>query len=457
MSSLNPQSDNQIPHLFARLLNKLQVAGDTIHTPIEIDEENAQLLFIKSVIDGNQLQNTIIKPFFELASEKRFLQYLDSLPNKIEIVDEETLLVELTRGMLLINVQQRYVLIDIKKVNTDSVQITSLEPTIYGPQGGLSESLETNINLLRQRYAEPSLAVEITTLTDRSKSVLAILYDKEVVDTEVLDTVRKRLGQLNNPLIQSTADLELYLNQEKFALFPSTLLTERPDRIVYNLAGGKVIIMLDGSPQVTMAPAVFFDFMVSMDDHYHNFWTSISTTFLRYAGLFTCTVLPALYVAIISYNPDVIRTELALTVAGSRIGVPYPSYIEVIFMLVFIELLTEASIRLPKAVSATATTVGGLILGTAVVEAALASNIMIIVVSLVAISTFVIPINEMSFSVRATRFFLLLYATLFGLAGVIIGFVGIIMYLANKESFGKPYLKFYWKNRSEEIKGGLKK
>lgn len=440
------------PHLFAQIIEGLGKSDDLVHTPMQVLEEKAQVLFLKSVINVAELQQLVIKPFFEMKSEEEFLQYIGSLPNRIELTVETPILVNMTKGSVLVSVRKQYILLDIKKTNNDVVQLNSLEPTIHGPQYGLSESLETNINLLRHRYSEPSLVVEMDELKDHTKKTFAIIYDDKTVDTNVLALLKEKLNEIENPLIHSSADLENYLNQQKITFFPTTLLTERPDRMVYNLTAGKIIVLVDGSPQATIVPAVFFDFMVSMDDQYHSYWASILTKFLRYAGLLTCILLPSIYVAIISFNPDVIRTELALTVAGSRIGVPYPSYIEVIFMLIFIELLTEASIRLPKAVSATATTVGGLILGTAVVEAALASNIMIIVVSLVAISTFVIPINEMSFSVRTTRFLLLIYTTLFGLAGVITGFIGIIIFLANKESFGTPYLAIYWKNRTKELK-----
>src|SRR5690606_36655586 len=178
------------------------------------------------------------------------------------------------------------------------------------------------------------------------------------------------------------------------------------------------------------------------------------TILLRYFGLFTSILLPSLYIAMTSYNPDILRIELALTVAGIRIGVPYPSFIEEIFMLVFMELLTEASMRLPKAVSGTATTVGGLILGTAATEAALTSTIMVIIVSAVAISTFVIPINEMSFAVRVVRFLLIIYTTLFGMVGLLLGFMGIIMFMVNKESLGCPYLRIPWKSKKEELEAG---
>src|SRR5690606_21251814 len=121
-------------------------------------------------------------------------------------------------------------------------------------------------------------------------------------------------------------------------------------------------------------PVVFFDFMRSMEDNYHVFGISLFMNLLRYLGLFICLLLPSLYIAMTSYSPDILRVELALTVAGGRIGVPYPSFIEVLFMLFFLELLIEASMRLPKSISGTATTVGGLILGSAATEAALTST-----------------------------------------------------------------------------------
>lgn len=122
-------------------------------------------------------------------------------------------------------------------------------------------------------------------------------------------------------------------------------------------------------------------------------------------------------------------------------------------MLIVMELLIEASIRLPKVVSATATTVGGLILGTAATEAALTSTIMIIIVSAMAISTFVIPINEMAFAMRVLKYGTLLFATVAGLLGIIVYLMGLIMYLCNKESFGEPYFKLFIQRKTDEIGG----
>jgi len=445
-------SEQKPPQLVLDLVKELQPTFDIIQIPLQIEEKKAFLLYLKTVVDGDKIQNIIIKPFFEMTSIENFETYINLLPDKTDVPAKEELLISLTKGFVLVAIQDRFILLDLKKVNSNTVLDTVMESTIHGPQQALSENLETNLNILRQRYHTTNLAIELVELKDKSNRSVAILYDKTSVNRKVLTKIQDKLNQLDKPLIQSSGDLELFLTDVKYALFPTTILTERPDRMIYNLTGGKVIILVDGSPQAIVMPVIFFDFMVSMEDNYHTFWISAFGTTLGYFGLFTCLLLPSVYVAVTSYSPEIMRTELALTVTGSRVGVPYPSYVEVFFMLIFMELLTEASIRLPKAVSATATTVGGLILGTAATEAALASNIMIIVVAAVAIATFVIPINEMSFAIRVIRLLLIVFTSLFGVVGLILGFLFIIMYLVNMESFGEPYLRFFNKSKDAEKK-----
>nr|WP_255726869.1 spore germination protein [Sporosarcina sp. ACRSM] len=434
------------------MAEQFKPSDDMIQTPLHMNGQYAFLFYLKSVVDGNTLQQTVIKPFFEMSSEESFTSYIQSLPNRIDMPNIDKLLILLSAGFVLIAIGNHIFLLDIRLVSNKEVQDTLMEPTVHGPQKGLSEDIEVTINLIRQRYHQPSLKVETILSDDESNRAIALLYDYDRVNPDMLKKVKEQLVELDTPLLQSAGDLQHFLNKGTFTLFPSTLITERPDRIVYNLNNGKVIIVIDGSPDVIIVPVIFFDFMSSMEDNYHVFSVTAFTILLRYTGLFVCILLPSLYVAVTSYNPDILRLELALTVAGGRIGVPYPSFIEVFFMLFFVELLTEASMRLPKAVNSTATTVGGLILGTAATEAALTSNIMVIVISAVAISTFVIPINEMSFSIRVIRLMLLVYSALFGMVGLLVGFIGLIMLLVSKESLGVPYLRIPWISKNEELR-----
>lgn len=420
---------------------------------LEDDNRQAQVLYIKPLINQELMQQIIIKPFFEMTSERKYISYLQALPQFQESQSKEQLKQEILNGNVLLFIQDEFFLLDLKYSFNDQANTTSVEPTIHGSQIALSDNIATNINLIRSNYHQPSLYVEYSTIGEVNNHKVAIIYDKQKVNEQVLKIIVEKLQKVDKQVITSTVQLNNYLNNKRISLFPQMVITERPDRIVYNLSGGKVILLVDANPQALIAPVFFFDFMSSMEDNYHTFVISFFLKLLRYIGLFISLLLPGLYIGITSFAPEVFRTELALTIASSRIGVPFSSFVEVLFMLFFMEMLLEASIRLPKSVSATATTVGGLILGSAVTEASLASDIMIIIVSAVAISTFVIPINEMAFSIRVVRLFLILASTIFGLAGLTMGLYVLIMYLVSIDSFGEPYLKFY-RNKDNKVKAG---
>ncbi|MCM3799640.1 spore germination protein [Caldibacillus thermoamylovorans] len=440
-------------NLIDLLAEKLEPSFDIINQKLQTDNITVHLLYLKTVVDNDQIQNYIIKPFFEMGSIQLFDSYIASLPQNNKIEANEKVLSQLSRGSVLVQIQEQNYLLDLKKITTNLVLETNIEPTIQGPELGLSEDIQTNLNIIRHRYHNISLKIDTHQIGTSNNQTLAILYDQENVNDSVLKNLQEKVKNLNRSVILSSSELQRLLNDKKWTFMPIMMITERSDRVIQNIAGGKVVLILDGTPNAIIAPSVFFDFMTSMDDKYLPFGISKFLKVLRYFGLFICLLLPGVYVAVTSYNPEILRSELAFSVAGSRVGVPFPSFIEVLFLLVFMELLTEASIRLPRAISGTATTVGGLILGTAATEAALTSNIMVIIVSAVAIATFAIPINEMSFAIRLIRYVLLFFGTIAGITGLILSFLAFVLYLTNLESFGEPYLKLFIQRKKVETKG----
>lgn len=429
--------------ILAWIQSKFADKDDLKKKELSYDNKQITVLFMKTLIDQELYQKYIINPFFELQTQEQFNLYLSALPQFQEVSSKEAALMNVMEGNVLVAIQDQLYAIDFKLSKNSDVNSTSVETTIHGSELALSDNLMTNINVIRSFYHQPTLIIEYFYKGEVNKPKVALVYDQEKVKTNALELIRQRLEKLDKQIITQSPQFNNFLNDKRFSLFPQMILTERPDRIVYNLAGGKVVLLIDGSPQCMMAPVVFFDFMTTMEDNYHTFIISYYLKLLRYLGIFICILLPGIYIGAASYSPEILRTELMLTIAGSRMGVPFTSFVEVLFMLFFMELLLEASIRLPKAISATAATVGGLILGTAVTEAALASNIMVIIVSAVAISTFVIPVNEMAFAIRIIRFLLILATSFFGMAGLMLGLLCVIMYLVNQTSFGEPFLRFY--------------
>lgn len=422
------------------LKEKILQSEDAVFKELHTKEKYLEALYIKSISDEKLLQDYVVKPFFEIETSERFLAYLQSHPKVKPFEDEQHIIDEVIRGAAILFYQDFIFIFDSKVDRNNSVLDTTVETTIQGPQSAFSESLPTNLGLIRHRYPETTLQVESTTVGSLSKTKVIILHDEKIVDQDVLQRVKTFLASIDIQMFQTGEQLLDIIKKSNRALFPVMLVTERPDRVAVNLAAGKVVLLVSGSPFAVILPTVMKDFMSSMEDIYQTFWVAKFLLLLRYIGFVTSIILPGLYVAVTSYNPEVFRVQLALSIAGSRMSVPYPSFIEVLLMLFMMEMLTEASIRLPKAIGPTATTVGGLILGQAATEAGLVSNIMIIIVSAVAISNFVVPINAFSFSIRITKYFILGLATIFGLVGVIIGFFMLIAYLVKLDSFGKPFL-----------------
>ncbi|WP_255295278.1 spore germination protein [Bacillus sp. AFS037270] len=403
-------------------------------------KKRIEVLYIKTICDEKVFQQKLIIPFYEIEDSIQFLAYLESHPLIKPFDNQQDTQEELLRGVTILFYRDEVYLLDSKADRNNSVLDTTVETTIQGPQSGFSESLPTNLGLIRQRYPEPSLQIESTTVGKLSKTKVMIVHDSKLADPDTLKRIKDFLSQIDVQMFETGEQLLELIKKSNRALVPMMLVTERPDRVVVNLAAGKIILLVSGSPFAVVLPTVMKDFMASMEDIYQTFWVTKFLQLLRYIGFITSLVLPGLYVAVTSYNPELFRVQLSISIAGSRTGVPYPSFIEVTIMLIMMEMLTEASIRLPKAIGPTATTVGGLILGQAATEAGLVSNIMIIITSAVAISNFVVPINAFSFTLRIMKYIVLAFATIFGLVGVVVGFMMIVAYMVKLDSFGTPFL-----------------
>ncbi|WP_167357108.1 spore germination protein [Paenibacillus pectinilyticus] len=423
-------------------IHRMVRADDLEIRKLHVNDVTIQLVYLSTMCDKKYIHSSIIKAFLDINNLSGFEQALKMLTGFEIIQTEDQMKEKLIGGYSLLYFPQLTYAIETKRDPTSKPQETSIENILQGPQFAFSEDLATNIQMLRTRYPSQDLHVEFMRVGTKSQTELAIIYDKTRVDEDVLLQLENKLMAIDVEVIQAANQLQMLLTK-RHQFLPTLMVTERPDRTVLNISQGKISLLLNGTPFSVNLPAVFYDFMSSMDDVYELPWIVRPLQSLRFIGMFITTSLPALYVATVSYNPEFFRSQIAIEIAGSRSAVPYPSFYEVFLMLFLIEALTEASIRLPKFIGSTATTVGGLILGQAAQQAGLVSSIMIIIASAVAISNFVIPMNTLSFSMRVVKFPLVLLAIFFGLVGVLAGLFCFLIYTTSLRSFGKPYLKLF--------------
>lgn len=437
--------DNSYEVIFMKLKDLIK-NDDFIQREVRKENLEITLYYFKSLCDEKKINDHVISSFYHTNGTKEFEEYIMSFEEWSLIEVEKTAVEKIFNGCIIILQEHKLYSVNLAKFETRALSETTDESVLQGPKDSLSEKVGISLNIIRNRYRKETLVAKNKKLGNNTKTKVILLYDDNLCDHQALSYLNSKLKDVEVNLLQSAGQLQKVLMDSKWCPFPLFLTTERPDRVVTNLSQGKIIFLIEGSSWALLGPTRFYDFFKSMDDPVELPVVGKFLISIRYIALMTTLFLPAFYVAVISYSPEILKVQFALLIAGSRISVPFPSYSEVIFMMLIVEFLGEASIRLPRNISSSATTVGGLILGQAASQAGLIGNVMIVVIAAVALSIFVIPINAMHQAIRVIRYPLILLGSLLGAVGVLIGAFALIAYLCNLRSLGKPYMQLFAKN-----------
>lgn len=316
----------------------------------------------------------------------------------------------------------------------------SSETVIRGGRDGFTETIRFNTALIRRRIRDTRLKVVPKSLGVRSKTDSAIMYIDDIANKDILEKLQKRLKNVNIDAVLDSGYIEQLIEDDKWSFFPQVQSTERPDVVAAALYEGRIAMLVDNSPFALIIPATMPNFFQSPDDYYQRWIYGSTMRLVRFFSIFLALLLPALYVAVTSFHTSIIPTKLAYFIASSREGVPFPAFVEALIMEGSLALLLEAIARLPKPIGSTIGIVGGLIIGQAAVTAGIVSPIMIIIVSLTAITSFTTPNYEMASALRLIRFFLIIVAAVVGLYGIVLGLLVTLIHLVRLKSFGISYL-----------------
>lgn len=314
------------------------------------------------------------------------------------------------------------------------------ESTIRGPKEGFTETLRTSTSLLRRKIKHPSLRLVSMKIGDLTKTDVVIAYVENIASPDVISEVLRRLSRIKIDAIVSGDVFEEFIEDFPYSPFPQIYHTERPDIVASNLLEGRVAIMIDGTPTVLIVPVTLTGFMQVNEDYYERAMIVILIRFIRYLGALIAIMAPSIYIAVTTFHQELLPTSLALSIAAGREATPFPALVEALLMLLTLEILQEAGLRLPKPIGQTIGIVGALVIGDAAVKASLVSPLMVIVIGITAVSSYAIPAYDLAISVRLTRFPLMILAGTMGFLGVGIGLYAGLIHLLSLRSFGVPYM-----------------
>ncbi len=393
--------------------------GELVLRPLMQDVEGADMGQLYEKVLHQNLYATVVKPAETVEKVANFL------------VNGFTVLLFPSKGAVAIETKS-----PVKRMPAPP----QVENTVKGAKDAFTETMRINTTLLRYHLRSPDLRIFQTVVGKDSLTNVSVVWLKGKTPENLVEMTKNRLNSMEIDGLITPSAVEEYVSGTRTTPFPLVQYTERADRFATALLAGRVGILVDGLPVGYLVPVDLGRLMESAEDTARDFATATALRLVRYGALFVSLLLPALYVAMTTFQPEMLPTQLLLSIISSKENVPFPTIMEVIFLLLAFEILQEAGLQLPQSIGQSVSIIGGLVVGSAAVEAQIISPAALIAVAVAGICGFALPQRDLANALRLWRFALTILASTAGLVGLVLGFMALVGHLAGLTSYGKPYL-----------------
>lgn len=401
----------------------------------------AFILYISTMADVQSIQEGILEKLITFENPSNQVEEIVTYPILKKEVKVGKITELITGGLtaLFVEGDKDCYLFETTKTRGRSIEKSANEVIVKGAKESFNEKVIDNIALIRKKIKNENLIVESHAISKRSRNDVFFVYEKDLVNEELLQTFKEKLNSLDTDSVLDLSILEQYLEDRPRSIFPTLLYTERPDRAAAFIEEGHIVLLMSNSPSSLILPATFWSIFHSPEDHYLRTPYGNFIRLLRIIAMFIAFFTSSFYIAVTNFHVGMIPPDLLMAIAGTRERVPFPSIIEILLMELAFELIREAGLRVPSPIGPTIGIVGALILGQAAVQANIISPIIIIVIALSGLSSFIIIDTSLNFALRMSRFLFIFSAGFIGIYGSTALFVLGLFYLVSLKSFGTPY------------------
>lgn len=447
-----PMTDESIRAIF-------EGAGDFIPRSIRCDNWTLYAYAIDGLVSGGDISDYIIKPITEVLRADTLEHLYDAALHGVvynsvadPCKDLDTVAMKLVNGFCVVLFPGvGAIAYEVKTGEKRSPSAPEVENTVKGPKDAFVETVRSNTSLIRRHLRSPDLRLYETTVGRRSLTNVTVVWLEGITDREMVGRMKRRLDEIDIDGFLSPSAVEEYVTGSRPTAFPLLQFTERTDRFCQGILEGRVGLLVDGLPLGYLAPADLGYLMESPEDRGMDFISASCIRILRYAAMLLSLLLPGIYVAMATFHQEMIPLQLLRAVIESKQSVPFSTAVEVLALLIAFELLQESGIHLPQAIGQSVSIIGGIVVGTAAVEAKLISPAALIAVSIAGVCGFVQPNRDFAEALRIWRFLLAVLGAVAGLFGVTVGLLGLLIHLSGLTCLDVAYLAPFTKVKNVSL------
>lgn len=458
--------DKNIEIILQKITDVYGNSSEIVKRIVEIGKEKIAYLYLESVSSDDKISNFFMKDISDYVKNKKkslfetlFSSLENSIPNShlqtVETYDDIYYFLSSGYTAIFINGAKKAIVIETKSSLDRGVSEASSEAVVRGPKDSFTENNTTNLGLIRKRIKDENLWFDETIVGRRTKTKVTLAYIQDIADINRVCEIKKELENIDVDGVLDSGYIREFILRKNKSSFPQFKSTERPDLACTALLDGKIVILVENSPFVLITPGLLIDYLHSPEDNYQKPINTNFTRLLRFIAFILTIITPGVYIALTTFDQQMIPNELLISIALQREGVPFPTAFEILLLIITFEILRESDIRIPNAMGAAISIVGALVLGDAAVSAGIISPIVVIIVAITAISGLLY--TDIDF-VNATRFWRIIFifaSMTAGLIGFVVALILFVTKLSSLESGNVPYLApfspFYVKDNGNYI------
>lgn len=334
--------------------------------------------------------------------------------------------------------ESQAIIMDTRSYPSRNPDEPSIERVVRGSRDGFTETLLSNVALVRRRIRDPGLKLEMHQIGRRTRTDVCVAYIDDIVDKTQVQAVTDKLKSVNlDGIPLADKQLEEAIVGGGWNPYPLVRYSERPDIVASHMLEGRVVVFVDTSPSVMVLPTTFFDLCQHAEENRQTPFMGTYLRWVRFIGIFASMFLLPLWMLMV-LHPELKPSMLDFI--GPQKSANLPLIAQFLIVELGVDLLRMAAVHTPTPLGSAMGLIAAILVGDIAVQTGLFVNEVVLYMAVASIGMFATPSYELGLANRIVRLVLLLAVAAYGIPGFMIGTTLLVVLLTTHRSYNSPYM-----------------